>query len=479
MAAPASTGAIVSALLEIPDIRQPGPRETYLKEVEQRLGHHMPYAQDATPMHAVWNLVDACLRYPGAVQALVEVIGYFHGGSDAFERLRAVVDHEVPPPRLSLQERRDLHAIVRGLALSGLPGLYRATVGAGAGRLSADDPVSVLGQLEELSIIGGPPKLLVFLARLAQRQDAVTAQPLYDWISGYLEARNEPASAMTAVLAAARPDSVLLTRTYLVIQLEQDGPDPGIYRLVAWLQRDNGPGETIAREARTWTFDEVPAEVDRLLTRILDDVAPGTEDLIVEFILPRELLGQPVEQWTTGGDPDDIEHPLGIDHAVVLRCLERLRNPRLRYRLRQKWGWLRWHGSAYDAAAYYWPTAGADLDRQGVMAEMMREERRVCLVLSYPGPDTAGIDAALWGGICAGTPAAVWFRDGHDPDRFHSELEGALSGRTPAELPHLALQIRREAFAQNTAEHFGNHLAVLWDDFDRMPEPYVLHTAPS
>jgi hypothetical protein len=68
--------------------------------------------------------------------------------------------------------------------------------------------------------------------------------------------------------------------------------------------------------------------------------------------------------------------------------------------------------------------------------------------------------------IEAGTPAAVWVRRAGDAADLRAKLAGLLSDR----LGDLPARIYEERQKMHEARHpLTDHLAVLWDDFDRIP----------
>ncbi len=217
----------------------------------------------------------------------------------------------------------------------------------------------------------------------------------------------------------------------------------------------------------------------------MDDLlAADAGDLTVEFILPHDLLGHPVDQWQTGAQGESypfIQRRLGVEYPVVVRSLERLRDRRVRNRWRQKWEWLRENGHAVDVGAVRWLKQPGQIRPEALMSELMHDAKPVCLVLMFPPGPTAELGGQeLAAGLHAGVPVVAWCRDGGDPGVFESEVTRFLSASGLAGLPQLALRLRQEAVRQGQpTDHVGLHLTLLWDDADRLPERDARLAAPA
>jgi hypothetical protein len=108
---------------------------------------------------------------------------------------------------------------------------------------------------------------------------------------------------------------------------------------------------------------------------------------------------------------------------------------------------------------------------------MLSEHSSVCLTMAFPpwGGDPDPLDE-LWVGLQAGIPILAWCRTGRDAERFAAEFQGLL-GSDPMSLPQKVLDLRRQAvLAQGPVpanDHLGLHLTLVFDDADRVPEPYM------
>jgi hypothetical protein len=106
-------------------------------------------------------------------------------------------------------------------------------------------------------------------------------------------------------------------------------------------------------------------------------------------------------------------------------------------------------------------------------------ENRVGLVLSFPpaADDELGRDE-LATALYAGLPVVLWCRDARRSE-LAGEMRSLLDRAGSAELPVIAHRIRRDASRRGgDGSELAFHLSVLWDDFDRKPEPYLPLKAP-
>nr|WP_284466885.1 hypothetical protein [Actinomadura madurae] len=87
-----------------------------------------------------------------------------------------------------------------------------------------------------------------------------------------------------------------------------------------------------------------------------------------------------------------------------------------------------------------------------------------------------------WVGLLAGVPVVAWCRDGRDPARFAREVKELLAADL-MKLPRRTRELRRQALAGGPdgagAGHLGLHLTLLFDDAERVPEPYVQLRPPA
>src|SRR5258708_38804418 len=91
---------LVFALLQIDTMRKRGSRDLYLSLLERELGHPLPLTRHEQDLLDVWQLVETCLTYSGAIHMLVAVLERFHGRSHPMREGRNLVEQLLPDPLL-------------------------------------------------------------------------------------------------------------------------------------------------------------------------------------------------------------------------------------------------------------------------------------------------------------------------------------------------------------------------------------------
>ncbi|MFF5262193.1 hypothetical protein ACFY4C_24925 [Actinomadura viridis] len=542
---------LVAAFMRVDGMRARSTRDLCISVLERGLGHRLPLVRHERDLHDVWQLVDACLACPGGIHALVEAVETFHRGSRPMLAVRAIVEELLPEPLLRPSERRELRQLVLALEAQGmdefylaaLPALYRRAVGpVGPPPDRALRGVQdVVAQLEEAPLgTDGVPPLLVFVDDLAGYAKGATATALEEWTGRFAERfglgperlqrlRALRRSALAPAASAPSP----VRDAFLVIECRPDGAAPDRFLISAWLQLAGEPGVMLRCDEEPQPLGRLPALVEALLVEDGRVAARENPELTVEFVLPRELLNLPFDQFTI--TVAGLPRRLGIEHPVVMRSLDRLRHQALRHNWRRKWERLR---DEPGSATVTWIGEPGRYDGEELYT-LLSEPSSVGLALAFPpGEGAPGPVDEVWVGLQAGAPIVAWCRDERDPVRFAEEVR-ALLGSDPLSLPQRVRDLRRKAvLARTTAavtavpavtattgatttpgatgshgvtgsaaatwpegagepggsyeqgdavdagatteeEHLGLHLALVFDDADRVPEPYARLKPPA
>jgi hypothetical protein len=477
---------LVSALLKLDGVRKRSTRELLITALERELGHPIPVVRYEQDLYDVWGLIDACLSYPGAVRCLISVLDNFHMGSRSMMEIRVLVDEMLPEPLLDPRERRDLYRLLEGVAGARAAGryhtrlvaLYRDAVGPmGPALNGGHDLPAVISQLEEVTADPeGVPPLLRFLEYLATYLDTPAAAELRSWVDEFAARHRIDAGTVHQIRDTA-PQMIDTAQpsAYLVVELTPDGVDPEYFLLSAWLQYGDEPGLTLRRDDKLMALHELPAQVASLLVEDHHVTHRLTPELTIEFVLPRRLLGHPVDQWriTIGG----LERRLGIEYPVVVRSLDRLRQQAQHHNWRRKWAWLR---DNPGTAAVCWVNDPGEIDGEGLYNSLLSERSTVCLALAFAPPaEGRSVADELEVGLQAGAPVLAWCRDQREPRHFAAEFQRLLD-KGLLRLPENALLLRRQAVKTQDPEdaHLGFHLTLVFDNADRVPEPYVRLSPP-
>jgi hypothetical protein len=225
------------------------------------------------------------------------------------------------------------------------------------------------------------------------------------------------------------------------------------------------------------TLEENHKYLDMILPRLVRTVS--RKKLSVEFVVDRELLNEEFDQWVVPentpasvsheipGMPTDAEwYRIGVDYLVVVRDLRRMMDMSLHD------GWAaRWNALLAGVTCLRWVDPRCDVAHK-LRASLLSKHQLACLVLvSAPCADSIAADL-LATGLVVGAPVAVWLRASSGEEQARAHLETVLGSEEPRDLPGRIHALRREADASDESDnHHGHQLSLLWDDPNRIWEP--------
>src|SRR6266545_710351 len=183
----------------------------------------------------------------------------------------------------------------------------------------------------------------------------------------------------------------------------------------------------------------------------------------------RRTALSPTASWSPSGFSTTPRRPS--------RCVGTTMHPHWR----RKWAWLRANEKLPDVdGAVYW-VRSVGRPAEALFAELLIDPKPVCLAFEEPPPivqDLGNDELAV--GLYAGTPVMIWCRGGRGSGRFRAEMSAQLAGRALFDLPEITLRLRREAVRlDQETDHLGLQITLLWDDPDRIPEPFAPLKAPA
>jgi len=189
----------------------------------------------------------------------------------------------------------------------------------------------------------------------------------------------------------------------------------------------------------------------------------GSADQVrIEFLLPTRMLNTAVEWWRTDLDAP-VPSPLCASYDVVLRNLDRMRAEHRHRVWTVRWTAL-WRDDGLGAARRPDP-AGQDPRQWDVK---LRSNTDLGLVVLSTSPDREPGRLELDVALRAGVPVILWDRRGPADDAAATAV-GTLAQAAPAYLLGRLRQLRVHAAQSRPADtHPGRHVAVLWDDPNRL-----------
>ncbi|WP_030757687.1 hypothetical protein [Streptomyces griseus] len=471
---------LVEQLCAVPGLEAPGSRSLLISMLAERLPEVRDVPQHGRTRLDILEIVRSCLREPHGLRELADTLSDYAPGATPVREIRRLADAAAtaPPPlpdllpvlpEAELREVRALLAPLRNLDALGLLHAAARELPLPARPVSGLDevvdlltrvnarpdgllPVSVLVEHVIAELDGSEPHRPVVTA-LREWNDAQAAKLL-------LTRQLAAVRAEIAREAAARPAPACL-----VLQLCRSGMDPDRYTLSHWRQIRPGPWRPARGEDRLVTLAEVPAAVGELVGRTEEEWADGPGRPVLEFFLPFHLLDHPVEWFASGSG---LTTPLCLTYPVVLRSLDRMRAPRHHRQWHNRWQRML---EAPDTVCHWDTTGQRDHDAVRWSSTLAAEERLTSVGFDVPplrgeGERRAFLETALRVGV----PLAVWDRRPVPSPDFRRRARKLLKGKA-IELPQRAKGLRSEAATAAAGQrdvHPGRHLAVLFDDPDRL-----------
>lgn len=475
------TREIADALIQIRDLQDEASRSVLIHAVGEALSTPLLLPGNGTPRVWFYNLVATCRDCPGGLPALVEAVEFIAGATAAVAHIRRLAgparDHLPAPAEMKVKQ------VLEGLTMPAMARLFHTAAGGGsqAPRHLSDawDAFLIL-----LDCNAGPDGLaphLVFVELLIQvmrrrvgsgmsdEREKWRSDRLREWMNTQLdELRKSGASSAVDRLDRIRDQPELLEvrpdlPIYLIIQLEplpetKDGRE--LYRLSHWRQVHPLEWRPEPGEDREVALRDVPQQVAELVQEAEGGWAYDLDDsLVIEFVLPLELLNLDLDQWTR--DPPGTPHPtpLGSEYELLIRSHERLRMLHLHRAWRQRWRIL-----LEAEGTTHWVAADATPDPRRLRDRLLTQGNVVACVLSSP-PDREPGRTELWMALRTGVPVVLWSRTNGTVAEFEHALRDIVEGPDLRGLPGEVKLLRGNAMrGDEHTDHARPQVSLLWDD---------------
>lgn len=472
--------AMADVLQEVETISRPAGAAMVTRNLTSELRRNVEPPRQDEPLR-LWllRLVEHCADIDEGLQGLARCVGYVEQQSVLMDEVKRHLDEWEAAVFFRFADLHPLRPVLRKLPSNAPLTLARR---ASRSRTQELEPWCKTGWDVFLRLAGDntaegelPPCLAyVDLAAdlLMEEGRPDEARSLRGWIRRQAQERallDALADWTTAKQRGGEPEppEPSLHPAYLLIQCEPDGVDPDRYYLSHWRQADTDGWHPVPGETAVVRREDLETEVERLVEQTEARWADLRQPVVIEFILPWELLGEPVEFWNKEAD---ARHPtpLVMYYTVVLRSLDRLRKPWYR-----PWN-NRWHHFKHRPAESrsYWSEPGRSafhLER-----ELQADDQIVCLVLGeVPGTDSESAQDEFTAALRAGVPAMIWDRGGSGT-AFREAAADIVPERGLAGILQRIGKWRSQALElgpEGWDGHVGRHLAVLLDDPERVPGP--------
>jgi hypothetical protein len=447
-----------------------------LRQLVLRFGRASRSALDSTAgvsqRGLVVQLMEELCDRPAGLALLVESLEVREGNSIAIRKLKvATAVWEV-----ELLDDEEWDELFRLLDDVRIPDLYRRYSqflhgqGRSAAPVHCTEPWAVFLHAATLNARPGEPLpcfevLQQLLALGAQGEQQLRIVEWAQEHDPHLSAEGPLTSAAEKTSACERTD-VWSPSDYLIIRLRPLlDSGPGSDTLLSHWRRVY-PGDRLRGSDRRIDLKHAEREVQTLIRQAESEWAYFLKtDLAVEFMLPRDLLDLRVERWRKASF-QGVGGVLGEDHQVVVRSLDRLN----RRDLHGRWG-RRWDAFEDGRAGrvHWFPEDGRP--------HLFSDPPPAVVVLSEPPGGTRGEGGGrghrdeLGEALRVGVPVVLWDRRGGDDPAFRAALRSLLDRHDPRGLPDLVKTLRIASSDGDPEEYFvvGRHVALLWDDPNRMP----------
>ena len=469
----------VAGLLEESDVvRDPSSRQVLFRELGHAVGGPLRLRDLGVLRPQLVELVTVCTDRTGGLRLLAECLDLLEPDGERTPVLLRLADEWQVIEQFAEYDLRWLRGELSQLRLTGewrrfvtehrLPPLpaYCTTVW------------HLFAHLVVAPATGGVPHWLRLLGRLDTRVAQASRPRLRQLVRALAQewgvpdedvGSGEPSSV--AAVASAASSGTAAGTAYLLIQFEKYGGDDDTFIMSHWYQWASPVWRPVRGEDRYVARGDLEVAVDEVVSEIERRWAHQAGPVAIEFVLPWQLLNEPVDTWRKE-IRSSVPSPLAVEYPLVIRSLERIRTGRWHRRWRG-----RWRGVAAGAGPGRVFCAAPDQVDVQLEALLTGDEAVVVLVLSEsPLPDSVA-ERQLLVGVRSGVPAIVWHRDPVLAVELCQVLRSMVESATDtaggvAELPWHVAKLRQSAWGDDPlarGRHVGHGFVILWDDPERQP----------
>jgi vWA-MoxR associated protein C-terminal domain/Effector-associated domain 2 len=462
---------LADAMYEVQVMRDPRSRQQVLEHIKKRNPAFDPPRSNRDTDEII-NFIVACGADDESFDLLLEAIEIYTPEDDpSLNTLREMAATVLLRTALTKDQLRELLAldpdnIARASQLAA--GIRRARPGPSARQGRGVNP----GNVREAALFlldTSPPeeglcRLLRFVDWLAQMAlimcdppDSPMAGQLRDWIGRVAGVHDISATALRTPPRAVPDDEPAL-----LVELE---PALGnSFTVHVWLWVPGAGARTLDWDENPCRLEDLRARIDELLEAANRGLVHAEGRLRVEFFLDFETFNHDVDWWLFGAD-EGLARPLGAQYTVIVR--------RQRCTAQEQRDWRdRWQalkqapGPVSDLVT--WVTDATTVSLKDLWSQL-RNDR--AMVLVEPVGTCEKLDSEmkklLYLALKQGVPVALCVRrTPADATRHLDSLKASLVDARLDKLPELVRKWRHQAFMEG-GDHFGQHLVLLWDDYDR------------
>jgi hypothetical protein len=460
-------------LLVLPEMRTVARRNHVIGQVAQdHPGLHTVARQDS-PQADLLEFVTGAYDYPGALQRLLEVLSYLYGSDERLEPIRQVISAVEPDDLLKSAERRSIVEMLTAVDPALIAGAFhystRTTLAEAGFELS--DVAAIIARVEAFPAgVGRLPPLFDLVDYAAHRCPRVQRASLHEWMDEVSHRLGQlDRSAIDTICRATENRLVLDGRYFLVTEVRPDHGAPDRFFLAAWRQHEDEPEEMFYQADHPVGWDEAIETIHDLMRQLARVVEHTARARILELIVPRGLVTHSIDQWLVD---QKLPSPIGTVYPLVLRSFDRLDDTSMHLDWGRNWAWLKEHGRSAGATAIREVHSHDPDVALSLRAALLREgpPAAVHMRRALPASDDLTADA-FTAGILGGAPIMIWSRDDTTAEDLADWIHEACTDDL-LNLPGQVFQLRLRALDDKEPAPVGSHVALVFDDHDRIPEKF-------
>ncbi len=342
--------------------------------------------------------------------------------------------------------------------------------------LESHDPATILNKLNEFR------RLADFVEKLTQ--DVDISEELREKIKHYTE-KLPPKKPQEDKIDKPPNNCPQQLESFVLFTLNAT-ENKDRFLLNAWLIQDNSIKDISkfqsllsSNEQQQGTLcklSEIPAKTCKFIQKGLRQLRGKRYSLVVEFFLPSHLMLTEVDRWQMLVAGIELV-ALGTKYPVRMRSLERLNLDYLDFN--------------YNQWCDRWDKVNAVLDEESVFVNFehlpamdkfsgkslkFKLSDKIGLKVTCPPPKSK-LEELFRAILLAATPIAIWTRRDLATCGCLTAIDDFLSCQLLSNLSESVRMLREEADA-DPEEHFGSHLAILWEDPYRLTPDVMVELMP-
>jgi hypothetical protein len=319
-------------------------------------------------------------------------------------------------------------------------------------------------------------KLLEFVVQLMGDRD--TPQPiqkqLENWMQQWQGTEQKQQSGTVTPLKTR-------FQSYLQLAVVSLDFSPDEFIINGWLIPDDSAQDTAKRfqkldlehdqSGTPCSLEQVPEMLDKFLNESLRLLRGKRYDLTIEVFLPLNYLCTEIDRWKLNDPVFGQEYLLGTEYRVIVRSSDRLKP----YYLERRWD--KWCNN-WERLQQCWHKAPdmSDFEHLTQLDHCNWKRFRNNLAQKLGLKLTCGLMESqqrelFTSVLMAAAPIAIWIRRDLPHLDPGAEMDELLGKYPLLELVEKVRQKRTDADTADFPEdHLGSHLALMWEDPNRIPE---------